>query len=294
MTLVLKVNCRACNRECGDYKHLLDETLIDDEATTLAALLNYTTSLECFDENDDFSLPEHICNSCVEHLLQSFLFKEMVLQNDRSLRKLVKRELEESQPHLEIVQEVDDSESRVEIQQEAESSPPTQCNDFEEQEIDVGDAEEGSLRDFFTVNELEEKDQRQTPKSPVDDQDSEEIDQDSMVEGAEYEMEEWLEIDDGTTTTTTTTTITQAEEYKDKEADEPQQQENYVKIEESEMSERGELILAEVFQNDSTDETKDGKESVKKISRKKFVKVSSNIYSNNIDLISFHIYSTVA
>lgn len=291
MTLVLKVNCRACNRECGDYKHLLDETLIDDEATTLAALLNYTTSLECFDENDDFSLPEHICNSCVEHLLQSFLFKEMVLQNDRSLRELVKRELEESQPHLEIVQEVDDSESRVEIQQEAESSPPTQCNDFEEQEIDVGDAEEGSLRDFFTVNELEEKDQRQTPKSPVDEQDSEEIDQDSMVEGAEYEMEEWLEIDDGTTTTTTT--ITQAEEYKDKEADEPQQQENYVKIEESEMSERGELILAEVFQNDSTDETKDGKESVKKISRKKFVKVCSTIYSNNIDLISFIFYSTV-
>lgn len=292
MTLVLKVNCRACNRECGDYKHLLDETLIDDEATTLAALLNYTTSLECFDENDDFSLPEHICNSCVEHLLQSFLFKEMVLQNDRSLRELVKRELEESQPHLEIVQEVDDSESRVEIQQESESSPPTQCNDFEEQEIDVGDAEEGSLRDFFTVNELEEKDQRQTPKSPVDEQDSEEIDQDSMVEGAEYEMEEWLEIDDGTTTTTTTT-ITQAEEYKDKETDEPQQQENYVKIEESEMSERGELILAEVFQNDSTDETKDGKESVKKISRKKFVKVSPNIYSNNIDLISFISYSTV-
>lgn len=292
MTLVLKVNCRACNRECGDYKHLLDETLIDDEATTLAALLNYTTSLECFDENDDFSLPEHICNSCVEHLLQSFLFKEMVLQNDRSLRELVKRELEESQPHLEIVQEVDDSEPRVEIQQEAESSPPTQCNDFEEQEIDVGDAEEGSLRDFFTVNELEEKDQRQTPKSPVDEQDSEEIDQDSMVEGAEYEMEEWLEIDDGTTTTTTTT-ITQAEEYKDKEADEPQQQVNYVKIEESETSERGELILAEVFQNDSTDETKDGKESVKKISRKKFVKVSPNIYSNNIDLISFIFYSTV-
>lgn len=278
MTLVLKVNCRACNRECGDYKHLLDETLIDDEATTLAALLNYTTSLECFDENDDFSLPEHICNSCVEHLLQSFLFKEMVLQNDRSLRELVKRELEESQPHLEIVQEVEDSEYRVEVQQEAESSSPNQCNDFEEQEIDVGDAEEESLRDFFAVSELEEKDQRQTPKSPVDEQDSEEIDQDSMVEGAEYEMEEWLEIDDGTTTTTTTT-ITQAEEYKDKEADEPHHQENYVKIEESETSERGELILAEVFQNDSTDETKDGKESVKKISRKKFVKVISNIHA---------------
>lgn len=91
MTLVVRVSCRACNRECGDYKHLMDETVIDNEKTTLAALLNYCTNLD-IKANDDAvvdscsPLPEHICNSCVEHLIQAFLFKEMVLETDRNLR----------------------------------------------------------------------------------------------------------------------------------------------------------------------------------------------------------------
>lgn len=87
MTLVLKVSCRACNRECGDYKHLMDETVVDNEKTTLAAILNYCTNLDIKANNDcDDELPEHICNSCVEHLIQAFLFKEMVLETDRYLR----------------------------------------------------------------------------------------------------------------------------------------------------------------------------------------------------------------
>lgn len=88
--LGLRVSCRACNRECGDYKHLMDETVVDNEKTTLAALLNYCTNLEIkardASNEEDAKLPEHICNSCVEHLIQAFLFKEMVLETDRNLR----------------------------------------------------------------------------------------------------------------------------------------------------------------------------------------------------------------
>lgn len=159
MTLVLKVDCRACNRECGDYKHLLDETVIDDESTTLAALLNYCTTLECFGENHENGMPEHICNSCVEHLLQSYLFKEMVLQNDRSYRERLQVETQSKQTKLEMVDAVIEEEQIV------------------EQEIDVGGVEENVENPEELVSETEE------------------INESTNME-AEYEYEEWLEIDD--------------------------------------------------------------------------------------------------
>lgn len=134
MTLVLKVDCRACSRECGDYKHLQDETVIDDESTTLAGLLNYCTTLECFVENRDHGMPEHICNSCVEHLLQSYLFKEMVLQNDKAFRERLKIRAEEQRKSMQIIKVVGSEQ-------------------FVEQEIDVGGVEEQNLEEFIAENE---------------------------------------------------------------------------------------------------------------------------------------------
>lgn len=159
MTLVLKVDCRACNRECGDYKHLLDETVIDDESTTLAALLHYCTTLECFGENHTSGMPEHICNSCVEHLLQSYLFKEMVLQNDKAYRERLIAEAQQRELNEEL--------KEVEVQEEVE---------IVEQEIDVGGVEESADNIEF-ISENEE----------IVENDNEE---------AEFEYEEWLEIDD--------------------------------------------------------------------------------------------------
>ena len=156
MTLVLKVDCRACNRECGDYKHLLDETVIDDESTTLAALLNYCTTLECFGENHEPGMPEHICNSCVEHLIQSYLFKEMVLQNDRAYKERLQVEAQERiKPDLAATEEI-------------------QCI---EQEIDIGGIEEeANVEEFISENE--------------------ENTEDSHKENREFEYEEWLEVDE--------------------------------------------------------------------------------------------------
>ena len=156
MTLVLKVDCRACNRECGDYKHLLDETVIDDESTTLAALLNYCTTLECFGENHEPGMPEHICNSCVEHLIQSYLFKEMVLQNDRAYRERLQAEAQER------------------IKSELAVAEEIQCV---EQEIDIGGIEEeANVEEFISENE--------------------ENTEDSHKENREFEYEEWLEVDE--------------------------------------------------------------------------------------------------
>lgn len=157
MTLVLKVDCRACNRECGDYKHLLDETVIDDESTTLAALLHYCTTLECFGENHTSGMPEHICNSCVEHLLQSYLFKEMVLQNDRAYRERLIAEAQQKELNEELRNEVEEEQ-------------------IVEQEIDVDSVEEiADNVEFITEND--------------------EVVDNENVE-AEFEYEEWLEIDD--------------------------------------------------------------------------------------------------
>lgn len=142
MTLVLKVDCRACNRECGDYKHLLDETVIDDESTTLAALLNYCTTLECFGENHEPGMPEHICNSCVEHLIQSYLFKEMVLQNDRTYRERLQAEAQDTKSEIVVTEEI-------------------QCV---EQEIDIGGVEEENAEEFISENDENTEDSQKENK----------------------------------------------------------------------------------------------------------------------------------
>lgn len=174
MTLVLKVNCRTCNRECGDYKHLLDETVIDEETTTLAALLNYCTTLECFDESHDYSLPEHICNSCIEHLLQCYLFKEMVLQNDKALKDHLKLTLEQDYKELEV----------------AVSNEP-----FIEQEIDVDGMEQE--KKFEAHEDLSNGAAAQSVGSVDIDGSVDEVSEEGECQEVEYEMVEWLEVDEG-------------------------------------------------------------------------------------------------
>ncbi|XP_073819570.1 uncharacterized protein [Musca autumnalis] len=297
MTLVLKVNCRACNRECGDYKHLMDETLIDDEATTLAALLNYCTTLDCFDGNEDFSLPEHICNSCVEHLLQSYLFKEMVLQNDRDLRERIKREIEESQSNLEIdqvIQETDDAGSEMAV------SEIKQCDDFVEQDIDVGEAEEENLKGFPPEEKVAVEKQKQTTtikeekhlvkeidpeplpeKMKAHELVEEEHNEDERDDVVEYEMVEWLEIDEESTTPT---------DERPESSQQDVEEQHFIKIE-GNGGEGEEFLVAEDEEHfesaDSIDDSKDyekengidqqgekdaEEDDAKKITRKKFVK----------------------
>ncbi|XP_075145818.1 uncharacterized protein LOC142220520 [Haematobia irritans] len=283
MTLVLKVNCRACNRECGDYKHLLDETLIDDESTTLAALLNYCTTIRCFDENDQFPLPEHICNSCVEHLLQAYLFKEMVLQNDRSLREHLKHELEEThRTEEEIVQEIHEDEvleSKIEDGYENNKQRAESECVYTEQEIDVG--EEENLKSFFATSEINEVQQVQKTETSTNE----------FEDVVEYEMEEWLEIEDGTITTgiieeeeTTTREDdikSEGDHVEENQIEEHQMQdvaESYIMAEEtcqSESLDNLEEFHKENDQSQDEDEDEDGSQNTEdenKISRKKFVK----------------------
>lgn len=254
MTLVLKVNCRACNRECGDYKHLLDETVIDDESTTLAALLSYCTTLECFVEGDYDNMPEHICNSCVEHLLQSYLFKEMVLQTDRETRERLKLDAEVAL-HTESAHEVEE---------------PA----YVDQDVDVGGVDEENLKSFIAKEE---------DNVTVNEMKAEKV--------TEYEMEEWLEIDDDTVAATTPATHPESEEGADHSI-----KESFVKIEDgTEIDENEFIIMEETYNSDTMDDlegfekenekneegTEEGnedtamteKEEPSKTVRKKFVKV---------------------
>uniref|UniRef100_A0A1I8Q058 Protein krueppel n=1 Tax=Stomoxys calcitrans TaxID=35570 RepID=A0A1I8Q058_STOCA len=249
MTLVLKVNCRACSRECGDYKHLLDETLIDDEATTLAALLNYCTTIECFDENDALPLPEHICNSCVEHLLQAYLFKEMVLENDRMLRENLKLELEASKSNEVIIREVNMLSDR---KLESQSQEMMEESAFVEQEIDVGGAEEENLKDFLTLDE-------QNDNEDNDDEHQEEDSQKEIEDVVEYEMEEWLDIEDGTITATSGVVETEQQDVGHDQDEEDDVKS--IKIENSQRdNEDDTYILGDgPYHSDSQDDSKDSK-----------------------------------
>lgn len=178
MTLVLKVKCRACNRMCGDYKHLLEETVIDSESTTLAALLTYCTTVEFFQENcNAFPLPEHICNSCVDHLLQSYLFKEMVLQTNHDLHEyLTRHELEQErklegmiEPDQDIdVDGVDDDESKVAEHRGNNTEYINETDGKVEKEEQEEPSDEVIVKEDQTYDKLDEKE-------------------------IEYEMEEWLE-----------------------------------------------------------------------------------------------------
>ncbi|KAL9890751.1 uncharacterized protein ACN427_009591 [Glossina fuscipes fuscipes] len=182
MTLVLKVKCRACNRICGDYKHLLDETVIDSESSTLAALLTYCTTVELFQENcNALPLPEHICNSCVEHLLQSYLFKEMVLQTNHDLHEYLKQQ-------------------RHELEQEKKLGgimEPDPDIDVDVDGVDDDESKVAEQRDNNTeyINEIDgkvEKEEQEVPSDEVivkEDQIEDKLDEKDV----EYEMEEWLE-----------------------------------------------------------------------------------------------------
>lgn len=169
MTLVLKVICRACHQECGDYKHLMDETLIDDESTTLGALLNYCTTVDPFatNDNDANTFPVHICNSCVEHLLQAYLFKEMVLQTDRELR-----------------------ENRQLVNEEEEKKPiglSTLVRALVEDEECSQSVEAAQNTEAYTDGSISTE--PVTPRNVL-------TNNQGAVDDVEYEMEEWLDVDE--------------------------------------------------------------------------------------------------
>ncbi|SPP86913.1 zinc finger protein 391 [Drosophila guanche] len=81
------MNCRTCTRACKLYKSLQDEIEIGTEGTTtLANMLNYCSSLS-FEPEDGETMPQHICQNCLQLLEQAVAFKRMVIDSDELLRQ---------------------------------------------------------------------------------------------------------------------------------------------------------------------------------------------------------------
>lgn len=82
----LVVICRTCISECKDYKSLYKEGLICGEVTTLSAILNYCTNLDCKETEESQYLPKYICQACIQDLARSYLFKKKVLDSQEILQ----------------------------------------------------------------------------------------------------------------------------------------------------------------------------------------------------------------
>ncbi|XP_022230475.2 zinc finger protein 436 [Drosophila obscura] len=81
------MNCRTCTRACKLYKSLQDEVEIGTEGTTtLANMLNYCSNLS-FEPEDGETMPQHICQNCMQLLEQAVAFKRMVIDSDELLRQ---------------------------------------------------------------------------------------------------------------------------------------------------------------------------------------------------------------
>ncbi|XP_060662713.1 zinc finger protein 311 [Drosophila nasuta] len=78
-------NCRTCNVLTTRYLSLYEPYTHAGELTTLAALLSNCANLEIL-QSERF-LPRHMCEQCVELLLQFCDFQRMVLRTDFKLRK---------------------------------------------------------------------------------------------------------------------------------------------------------------------------------------------------------------
>ncbi|XP_017143840.1 zinc finger protein 391 [Drosophila miranda] len=81
------MNCRTCTRACKLYKSLQDEIEIGTEGTTtLANMLKYCSNLS-FEPEDGETMPQHICQNCLQLLEQAVAFKRMVIDSDELLRQ---------------------------------------------------------------------------------------------------------------------------------------------------------------------------------------------------------------